>query len=255
MQSFATFGRPARRWWWMTALALLVAACWTPSTSVGDYAVTWGDATMTVNGKVFTYSAELGGYVGMAESEDKAQQAVVVLDGADPDAPRPTECWTVADGYLRVCVCTADPETPGKLDGFCESNLLDYETWSISAPDLNAKSGKATKAKLVIGDYEKVSTDAKDLVKTADTLRLRLAFPELAIHLGGAYGIWDLVVGAQEIAVYLEGTPDGDDWTTVEGDPAAASSYEGQFSIWTGFLGWGMGLSFHYSRPFALDQL
>lgn len=234
----------------MAGFLLSFIACWTPSTSAGDYAVDWGEATFTINNEEVPYDPGLAGYVG--EIPVGNDVITLVFDAADPDAERPTPCDEWIDTQVRICFCTAD-ETTGELLGLCESGVVDPDVWNITAPDKNA-FGTAGKAALVAGEYTKVTPTTSDVVATAAYQLSKLSFDDVGLGINGQGGLWGVTAAAQQRLVYLEGEPGTQNWGTSL-DPAYVSSYEGHIGIAIGFLRWWAGVNLHYSRPFTLVKI
>lgn len=243
----------------LVSIALAFAlACWNPSSSSGDYAVSFDDsATVTVNGLPFTWSDSAGGYVGLLPvDDDSAPYDVleVVLDPKNPEADRPTECGEFEDvGRVRLCVCSRNAEDV--LTGLCESLLLGPEIWNISAPDVNS-SGVATQARLFIENeveelaFENISTNARDVVANE---AVELKFANAGLFLNGAYGVWAVVLAGQEITINLDHNAETDDWASAA---ERRSFYNGNMFIGAGFLYWYLpAIDLHYERDFSLVQL
>jgi len=234
----------------MVGFLLSFVACWTPDMSEGDYAVDWGEATLTINGDIVPYDADIAGYVG--EIPIGNDTITLVFDAADPDALRPTPCGEWVDTQVRICSCTAD-EATGELKGLCESLVVDPDLWNITAPDKNA-FGTAGKAALVAGEYTKVTPTTSDVIKEAGYQLSKLSFDDVGLGINGQGGLWGVSAAAQQRLVYLEGEPGTQNWGTSE-DPAHVSSYEGHIGISIGFLRWWTGVNLHYSRPFTLVKI
>ena len=259
-------------------LVVALVAAWTPSTSEGDYTITWGDPVVTLNEAPLEWDEAQQGYRlvltaaitdaeeaqanGVAHANGKAAEDYeVVVDLADPEADRPTPCaWNFEQRHVRVCTChrTADRV----LTGLCDSLLDAAAVASLTSAGRACPAGTFPDAHLAIADadgevfYEKQTTRTKDLQPASGA---ELIFPEVTLFLGGAYGIWELAAGAQEIRVYLRSTAAGEpglgDWASSE-EPGELSSYEFGFLLWVGFLGWGLPpLNLHYSRPLGLEQI
>jgi hypothetical protein len=239
-----------------TCMCLVVTACWHPGSSEGDYAVTWGAATVTVNDMVFDYSVEDAGYVGVIEGEIEGEpnNFKVILDFADPEALRPTECdFDLDNREARICLCERNEAE--ELKGFCESLLIEPPIWNITAGDTFPGGASAEATLKVLPDeglpvYAKVTTAVEDILEGEKVL---LIFSDLGISLGGAYGFWSVGVAAQQRNLILERDAGTDKWATSLSDP---SSYEGHVIIGVGFTYWSLiGLNMHYSRPVMLNQL
>lgn len=234
----------------MTVFLLGFIACWTPDTSEGDYAVDWGEATATINDSKVPFDPAYGGFVAEVPVGDT--MVTLVFDLADPEVPRITPCGEWVDQQTRICFCMAHPET-GEKQGLCESDVIDPDIWTITAPDKNI-FGTAGKAELVAGGYHKVTTLTSDLVNEGGFQVSRLSFEDVGLGINGQGGIWGVTAAAQQRLVFLEGEQGTANWGTSE-DPETVSSFEGHLGIAVGFLSWSVGINMHYSRPFTLVKI
>ncbi len=170
-------------------VAALVAA-WSPSTSEGDYAVTWGEPVLTLNDNTLEWSDVDQGYrlvlaatvvdeeeaqangVAPADGAKAEQEYEVIVDLADPEAERPTPCgWDFEARHVRVCTCHRlppppppegepgdEPEDPPQdpaqrpLAGLCDSLLEAAATFTLTSAGRACPAGTFPQAHLAVAD-------------------------------------------------------------------------------------------------------